>query len=122
MAYDSPAFEVRFEKELNNLVGIASTMFSRSLFFQAAKLKKVHALTIVAGTNDAAGVDIYVGTTSVAAITFGTATAGTLTHSSAIDVAIPANGYVELKGKATSATMSHTYILEYDLDENSVKS
>jgi len=122
MAYDSPEFLTRFETRINNLTGIASTMMSRSLFFQAATLRKVHALTITAGTNDAAGVDIYVGTTSVGAIVFGTATAGTISHSAELDAAIPANSYVELKGKATSATMVHSYCLEYDVDPASVRS
>ena len=122
MAYDSPEFLVRFERAINNATGIASTMFARSLFFQAAKLKKVHALTITAGTNDAAGVDIYVGTTSVGAITFGTDTAGTFKSSALLNAAIPAAGYVELKGKATSATMVHSYVLEYDVDSSAVQS
>lgn len=122
MSYDSPEAQVRFEKAINNLTGIASTTMQKVLFFQKAKLKKVHALTITAGTNDAAGVDIYVGTTSVSAITFGTDTAGTTKSSAAIDVAIPALSYVELKGKATSSTMVHSYVLEYDVAFDAVRS
>lgn len=122
MGYDAPDFLIRLERALDNKTGIASTMFARSMFFQTARLKKVHALTITAGTNDAAGVDILVGTTSVGEIVFGTATAGSLAHSSALDATIPANGYVELKGKATSATMVHSYVLEYEVLPDAVQS
>jgi hypothetical protein len=122
MAYDAPEFVTRFERSLGNLTGIASTSMHKSLFFQKAKLKKIHALCITAGTNAAAGVDIYVGTTSVGALTFGTDTAGSTYSSAALDTDIPALGYIELKGKATSATMVHAYLAEYDIYHDAVRS
>lgn len=115
MAYDSPNYVVRQEERINNLTGIASTMMARAQFFQKARLKKVHALAIVAGTNDSAGVDILVGTTSVGAITIGTTAAGATYSSSALNAEIPALGYVEIKGKANSATMVDSYVLEYEV-------
>lgn len=122
MAYDAPDFLIRREKNLDNVTGIASTMMRRALFFQAARLKKVHALCITAGTADAAGVDIYVGTTSVGALTFGTDTAGSVYHSAALDATVPQSGYVEIKGKATSATMVHSYALEYEVTPDATES
>lgn len=122
MAYDSPNFSVDFESRLNNVTGVASTTMARALFFQAAKLKKVHAICLTAGTNAAAGVDIYVGTASVGALTFGTDTAGSVYSSALLNTAIPALSFVELKGKATSATMVHSYVLEHTIDPSSVQS
>jgi len=122
MAYDHPEALVRFEHKINNLTGSASASMTKVLFFQKSKLKKVHALAITAGTNDAAGVDIYVGTTSVGAIVIGTSTAGTTYSSAAIDADIPALSFVELKGKATSSTMVDSYVLEYDVYHDAVRS
>lgn len=122
MAYNDPNYTVRQERGINNLTGIASTAMSRSLFFQKARLKKVHALAITAGTNDSAGVDILVGTTSVGAITIGTTAAGATYSSGALDAAIPALGYVEIKGKANSATMVNSYVLEYEVLPDAVQS
>lgn len=122
MAYDDPDYQVRFERAINNLTGIASTAMTRSLFFQTARIKKVHALAITAGTHDSAGVDILVGTTSVGAITIGTSTAGTTYSSGALDATVPALGYVEIKGKANSATMVDSYVIEYQLLPGGVQS
>jgi hypothetical protein len=99
------------EGHVQNLTGIASTAMARMLFFQKSKLLGVKSLVVTAGTNDAAGVDILVGTTSVGAITHGTDTAGEVNTSGALNVEIPAGSYVELKGKATSATMVNSYTI-----------
>jgi hypothetical protein len=112
MSYDNANSTVRREVQVNNLLGIASTMMARILFFQKTRVKKVHALVITAGTNDAAGVDLLNGTASVGAIVFGTATAGTLANSGTLDADIAANSYLEIKGKATSATMVDSYSIE----------
>lgn len=99
------------ETRVNNLTGIASTAMQRVLFFQKAKLLGVKSLVITAGTNASAGVDIYVGTTSVGAITHGTDTAGEINTSGAINAEVPADSYVEIRGKANSATMVNSYTL-----------
>jgi hypothetical protein len=122
MAYDDADYVIRHETRVNNITGIASTMMARVLFFQTARLKKVHAVAITAGTNAAAGVDILVGTTSVGALTFGTDTAGTTYSSSVLNTTIPALGIVEIKGKATSATMVHSYCIEYEVTPDAVQS
>lgn len=111
MGYADVNPNVTHEARVNNVTGIASTQIARVLFFQKAKLLGVKSLVITAGTNAAAGVDIYVGTTSVGAITHGTDTAGTVETSGAINAEIPAGSYVELRGKATSATMVNSYTI-----------
>lgn len=113
--YDHPNCVVRREIHVNNLTGIASTAMQRILFFQKTRIKAVHSLVITAGTNDAAGVDLLNGTTSVGAITHGTDTAGSINTSGAIDSDIAANGYLEIKGKATSATMVNSYTIECEV-------
>jgi len=115
MSYDSVNPSVTRETHANNLTGIASTAFQRILFFQKAKLKGVKSLVVTAGTNAAAGVDILIGTSSVGAITHGTDTAGTVNSSGDINSDIAAGSYVELKGKATSATMVNSYTIVYEV-------
>lgn len=118
--YDHPTHQVRQEKVVTNVTGIASATMFKVPFFQAAKLKAVHSLVVTAGTNAAAGVDIYVGTTSVGAITHGTDAALTFETSGALDVVIPAQGYVDIRGKATSATMVNSYVIEYHTTHDGV--
>lgn len=118
--YDHPNCVVRREVHANNLTGIASTMFQRILFFQKTRIKAVHSLVITAGTNAAAGVDLLNGTTSVGAIVHGTDAAGSINTSGAVDSDIAANGYLELKGKATSATMVNSYSIECEVLQDAV--
>lgn len=118
--YDHPNCTVRREYQSGNLTGIASTTMHKVLFFQAAKLKQVHSLVVTAGTDAAAGVDIYVGTTSVGAITHGTAAASTFQQSAILNSTIPAQGHVDIRGKAGSATMVNSYTLEFEVTPDAV--
>lgn len=120
--YDSPNANVRRETQQSGIAGAASATMAKFLFFQKSKLKKVHLLITTAGTNASGGVDIYVGTASVGAITTGTDTAGTVLHSAALNTDVPANGTVELKGKANSATLAVSATLEYDVYHDAVQS
>lgn len=122
MAYDEANAQVRRELHTGNITGAASASMNKFMFFQAATLKKVHGLVATAGTNASAGIDIYVGTTSVGAVTFGTNTAGYTVSSSALDSSVPASGLVEIKGKANSATMVVSLSLEYEVLDDAVQS
>lgn len=115
MTYDSPDYLIRRETRQSGVAGAASAAMAKFLFFQAAKLKAVHALVQTAGTNTDAGFDVYVGTNSVGAVVFGTNTAGSVVHSGALNAAVPDNGVVELKGKAASATAVVAVSLEYEV-------
>lgn len=114
--YNDANANVRREVNAPNIAGAASASMAKFLMFQKTRLKAVHALIVTAGTNDAAGVDIYVGTSSVGALTFGTNTAGTLLHAASINAAVPQNGTIEIKGKATSATMVGSFVLEHEVE------
>lgn len=114
MGYADVNPNVTREDHVNNLTGIASTMMARIQFFQKAKLRGVTGLVVTAGTNASAGVDIYVGTTSVGAVTFGTNTAGVVATSGAINAEVPAGSFVEIRGKANSATMVNSYAVVWE--------
>lgn len=122
MAYDNQEFQQRREAHLGNVTGAAAASLNKYMFFQAAKLKKVHGMVTTAGTHTAAAFDIYVGTASVGSLAFGTNTAGVVVHSAALNTTIPANGYVELKGPANSATLVASVVLEYEVTPDAVKS
>jgi hypothetical protein len=113
--YAHPNCTVRREERVNNLTGIASTSMQKILFYQKVKIKRVKSLVVTAGTNDAAGVDLLNGTTSFGAITHGTDTAGSINDSGTLNETIAANGYLDIKGKATSATMVNSYMIEYEV-------
>ena len=115
MRYDHPNAVVRRETHVVNRTGIASATHTKVLFFQKAKLIAVHSLVTTAGTNASAGDDIYIGTTSVGAITQGTDAANTVNTSGAINSDISANSYVDIRGKANSATKVNSYVLEYEV-------
>ena len=93
----------------NNLTGIAGATFSKFHLYAKSKLRRVSALVITAGTNAAAGIDIFVGTTSVGSITVGTNTAGVVVDSGSLDVLLTPGsntGQIDMRGKANSATMA----------------
>jgi hypothetical protein len=115
MSYDQSAYQIRREVATGDITGAASGSLKKFLFFQAAKLKKVHGIVTVAGTHTAAVMDVYVGTSSVGTIAFGTNTAGTVVHSGAIDATIPANGYVDIKGATNSATLAASLAIEFNV-------
>lgn len=114
--YDHPNYTTRREIQATNIAGAASASVAKFLQFQATVLKKVHVLVQTAGTNASAGFDIYVGTSSVGAVTIGTSTAGSVLHSGAINASVPQNGVIELKGKADSATAVIAVSIEHQLD------
>lgn len=113
--YAHPNCTVRREKSINNLLGLASTTMQKIFFFQKVKVKRVKSMVVTAGTNDVAGVTINNGTTSVGTIVHGTAAALTVQDSGILDTEIAANGYLDLTGVATSATMVNSYMIEYEV-------
>lgn len=115
MAYDSPEYAEQVLNP-NHITGVASASMQKFLMYQSMRLKRVSALVVTAGTNTAAAVDVYNGTTSVASLAFGTNTAGSVVDSGALDVDVPAGGFVELRGAATSATLVGAFQLRVAKD------
>lgn len=112
MAYDDANTGVARESRVNNLAGVASTSLVQLHYFQKTRIKQIRGRVVVAGTNAAAGFDIFNGTTSVGAITFGTSTAGSIGTSGALNADIVADGLLEIKGKANSATLVASLSIE----------
>lgn len=103
--YDEPNVSVAREHKTGNLTGAASASMLQLHYFQKTRVKQIRGRVVTAGTNAAAGIDIFNGTTSVGAITFGTNTAGSVGTSGALNADIIADGLLEIKGKANSATL-----------------
>lgn len=120
--YDDANSSIRREAKTGLITGIASTMFARFLYFQKTRVKKVHALVTTAGTNAVAGFDILNGTTSVGEIVVGTNTAGSIVSSGLLNTDIAALGFLEFKGKATSATMVLSCVIEEQVLPEAVQS
>jgi hypothetical protein len=120
--YTDPNANTRREINAANVAGAAGASMAKFLMFQKTRLKKVHCLVVTAGTNAAAQVDIFNGTSSVGSIVVGTNTAGAVLHSAAIDSDIPANGLIELKGAANTATFVGSFAIEnevaFDADQS----
>jgi len=111
--YTHPNYHVTREIHVPNVTGIASTSVRKFHMFLAAKLKAVHGIVLTAGTNASAGFDILVGTASVGEIVFGTNTAGVVAHSAVMNADIPKDGLIDIKGKADSATLVASLVVEY---------
>lgn len=115
MAYDSAIYAPQFLNP-NHITGAASASMQKFHMFQSVRLRRVSAMVVTAGTDAAAAVDVYVGTTSVASLAFGTNTAGVVLDSGALDVDVPAEGFIEFKGAADSATLVGAFQLEIARD------
>jgi hypothetical protein len=120
--YTDPNAVQRREINVANLAGAAGASMAKFLMFQKTKLKKVHCLVVTAGTNAAAQVDIFNGTTSVGSIVVGTNTAGSVLHSGALDSDVTDNGLIELKGAANTATFVGSFAIEHQVYHDATQS
>lgn len=122
MAYDSPNASVRREINQAGIAGAAAAAMAKFHIFQKTVLKKVHWLVTTAGTNATAGFDVYVGTSSVGTVVFGTNTAGVVVRSALLNAEVPADSVIELRGKADSATAVGSVTLEHEVSPDAVAS
>lgn len=122
MAYDDAAFSIRREINAPNIAGADEASMAKFLQFQATRLKAVHALVCVAGTSTAAGLDVFIGTASVAEVILGEDEPGSVVHSGRIDLDVPANGLIEIKGKADSATLVVSLSIEHEVSPAAAES
>lgn len=112
-AYNSAEYGIQRYVVDPKVTSAASATAQKYLLFAAARLKAVHWLPLTAGTNTAAGLDIYVGTNSVGSLTFGTNT--TQADSGLINADMADNAVLELKGKANSGTAVGSVNIEYEI-------
>lgn len=113
MKYDHPAYIVPQFAPVQVKAVAASTLALAIPFTYPVTVKKVSAIVNVAGTNAAAGWDIYNGTTSVGAITAGTNTALTSLTDVVSDISVAAGSYLEIRTKANSATLAGDFLIEF---------
>jgi hypothetical protein len=111
--YDSPQYNVRQFTAFRLPATTASTPVLKYVTHCAMKIKRITGIVFTAGTNASAGYDIYNGTTSVGAVTFGTGTANTVA-SLTQDISLSSAGWLEFRTKANSATMVVDATVEFE--------
>lgn len=120
MSYNDPNYTVRRE-EMGVAGGAATTEYAKFRVFQAARLKKVHAIVVTAGTVTGHGLDVYSGTTSIGTIALSTNTAGYVAHSALLDATVASMGQVSVKTLADATGVAHV-IYEYHMTPDGVVS
>ena len=115
MAYDDRDYGVQ-TINTGHITGSASASMQKFLMYRSTILKRVSALVVTAGTNTAAAVDVYVGTASVGSLAFGTNTAGSVLDTGLLNIDVPAQGVIELKGAATSSTLVGAFQMQIQPD------
>lgn len=113
-AYDHPQYQVHVPVALNLSAVAASTEAGKFVAFQACKVKSLRCVIGITGTNDAAGYDIYNGTTSVGSIVVGTAAVNSAATVTFTEQTLAAGGYIGFKTKANSATTANSVVLEVE--------
>lgn len=121
MAYDSPDFLIRREQCCPPTSAGATTKGSKFRHFQAIKLVRAHAAVMTAGTTTAHGYNIFVGTTSVGAITLGTSGTNVSASSALLNVNVAAMEEVSANSLA-DATGVAQIVYEYEVRPDSVES
>lgn len=114
MAYDDANHGIQTIND--QVTGADAASMKKFLMYRATILRRVSALVTTAGTAAAAAVDVLVATDTVATLTFGTNTAGTLLDSGDLKVEVPAGEAIELAGRADSATMVGAFQMQVQLD------
>lgn len=115
MAYDHPTYTVRHGAPLNLAAVAVSTTAGKFLAFAATRIKSVSAVVNVAGTNTAAGYDIYNGTSSVGSILAGTNAAGSVLTTFTEDVELDAGEFLDIKTNSTGATLAASVMIEHEI-------
>ena len=115
LAYDHPAYLARYSAPVNCQAVAASTSAGKFVAFAAMKAKSIKGIVDIAGTNTAAGYDVYNGTTSIGEFVCSTNAAGSTLTALTPDATLAAGGYLDFKTKANSATLAASFVVEYEL-------
>ena len=113
MSDDHPQYVTHQVVAMRLIATAASTAVRKFPAHVAMKVKRISGVVAVAGTNDAAGYDVFNGTTSVGAFTVGTAAAGSFFAGLTQDIIISSGSYLDIKTKANSATMVTDLAVEF---------
>lgn len=113
MEYNHPQYVTRQFQNMYVPAGSASASIRKWPIHCDTKIKRISGIVNVAGTNAAAGYDIYNGTTSIGAITFGTNSAGSFVAGLTQDIALSSGGFLDIRTKANSATLAVDLNIEF---------
>lgn len=119
MSYDAPNYNVRDERFNAAVGGAASTEYAKFRMFQAARLKRVHAIVTVAGTTTGHALDVFHGTNSVGNIPLGLSAAGAIVRSAILNEIFPTLDQVSVKTRL-DATGVADVIYEYERTQDGV--
>ncbi len=111
---------VRREADRITVAG-ATTEGAKFRSFQKAKLVKVHAAVITAGTAAGHGYNVFQGTTSVGAIALGTSAAGVVASSAELNLDIASMEQVSVKSLADTVGVAHI-VYEYEVQHDALQS
>ena len=115
MSYDHPTYVTRQASVINLPALAASVSAGKFVAFTAMKIKGISTMVNIAGTATAAGYDFLNGTTSVGGVTLGTSAAGTEGTRFETQITLASGGYLDIKTKAASATISASAMIEFEI-------
>lgn len=119
-AYTDPNFNVRRENP-HIAGGAATTAYGRDIAFQARRLKALHAQVITPGTATTHALNLYVGTSSIGAISISTATAGSNFSLQGLDRLVPSLAKIEVRTAADASGIA-AICYEFDIDPSAAQS
>ena len=115
LSYDHPLYLARYSANVNCHAVAASKSANKFIAFAAMKVKSVQGNVNIAGTDTAAGYDLYHGTTSIGEFVTSTNTAGSALAAILPGQAMVEGEVIEFRTKANSATLAASFIVEYEL-------
>jgi len=119
MGYDNPNALINREISRNDAGGTATTEYAKFRAHQKGILKNIHLVVTTAGTIDAHAFEVTVGTATVATMTCGTQTAGSIISLGDTEQAVAAMEAVALVSKADEDGVVDV-VYEYNVDHDAV--
>lgn len=116
-SYADPSAIITREYNAGAAGGGATSFYGKFRSFQAAKLKKVHAVVLTAGTATTHKLDVYHGTTSIGTIALSTNTG--VFHSATLNEDLASMDEVSVKTGADATGVAHV-VYEYDVSPDAV--
>jgi hypothetical protein len=115
LRYDHPAILSRDGEQIVCPAVAASTISAKFIAFAKTRIKSIRGITRIAGTDAAAGYDLYNGTSSLGAFTTGTQTAGSAIAALTQNIVLNPGESLDFKTKANSATTANDFVVEFEL-------
>jgi len=119
MGYDNPNANINREISRNDAGGAATTEYAKFRAHQKGRLKNVHLIVTTAGTIDAHAFELTIGAGTVATMTCGTQTAGSIISLGDTEEAVAAMEAVALVSKADADGIVDV-VYEYNVDHDAI--